>query len=118
MIIRSIHLSDLRFYAHHGWYSEETMAGGGYLVNVSIDFEGPDTIQHLDDTINYVAVYDRLKQVFNSPAKLLETVADDACSAITEVDKRIKTINITITKLNPPVSNFIGSVGVSLLKSY
>ena len=118
MTIRSIHLSDLRFHAHHGWHNEETIAGNGFLVNLVIDFESTDTVKLLEETINYVLVYEQLKTVFSRPAKLLETVADDSCAAILQLDKRIKTINITITKLNPPISNFIGSVGVSLLKTY
>lgn len=114
----SIHLNDLEFFAHHGWHNEEALAGGNFRVNVSLDFEDAGNIQNLEDTINYVSVYEVIRQKVNEPVRLLETLAEDICETISALDPRIKTINITITKLNPPITNFIGNVAVSLRKSY
>lgn len=113
----TIHLNDLEFFAHHGWHNEEALAGGNFKVNVSLQFDAFD-VEALEDTINYVDIYTLIKDKVNEPVRLLETLATEICVAIKEIDDRIKTINITITKLNPPITNFIGNVAVSLSKSY
>lgn len=114
----SIHLNDLEFFAHHGWHNEEALAGGNYKINLTLDFEDAGKMVNLEDTINYVSVYDVIKIKVNEPVRLLETLAADICEEVSALDKRITTINITITKLHPPISNFIGNVAVSLSKSY
>ena len=114
----SIHLTDLEFFAHHGWHNEEALAGGNFRISVQLDFVSGGKISELEDTINYVAVYAVIKQKVEQPVRMLETLAEDTCSAIAALDPRIRTININITKLNPPIINFIGTVGVSLTKSY
>ncbi len=114
----SIHLNDLEFFAHHGWHNEEALAGGNYRVSVGLDFTSEKKIQELEDTINYVEVYQTIKDKVNQPVRLLETLAEDICTSISALDKRITSININITKLNPPITNFIGNVGVSLTKFY
>lgn len=116
--MHSIHLNNLRFFAHHGYHDEEGIVGTNFEVSVKIDFEAEGKITTLPQTINYVEVYELIKRIFSKPTKLLETIAQDICESIVAIDNRIKTINISITKLNPPLPNFIGSVGVSLSKSY
>ncbi len=116
--MNSIHLTNLRFFAHHGYHDEEGVTGTNFEVSISISFDAPEKITTLPQTINYVEVYNVIRQTFGRPTKLLETIAHDICENVHMLDSRIRTINITITKLHPPISNFIGSVGVSLIKSY
>ena len=114
----SIHLNNLKFFAHHGYHDEEGIVGTNFEVSVRIDFDAPEKITTLPQTINYVEVYDVIKEIFSKPTKLLESIAHDICENVSTLDTRIKTINITITKLHPALSNFMGSVGVTLSKSY
>lgn len=114
----TIHLTDLRFFAHHGMHDEEAIVGNDFEVSVSVTFDVPDKITSLTETVNYVSLYGIIKNIFKHPAKLLETLAVDICDEIYLSDNRIKNINITIHKLNPPISNFIGNVGVSFTKSF
>lgn len=116
--MRGVHLSDLEFFGYHGWHTEEGIAGAKFLVNVDVFFNSDAAIEHLADTINYVAIYELLKSNMSQPVKLLETLAEKNCEQIRSLDKRISSINIKITKLNPPILNFIGTVSVSLSKSY
>lgn len=116
--MNSIQLNNLRFFGHHGYHDEEGVVGTNFEISVDISFDAPEKILTLPQTINYVEVYEVIKVIFLKPTKLLETIADDICESIASIDKRIRTINISITKLNPPLSNFIGSVGVSLSKTY
>lgn len=116
--MRGIHLNGLEFFGYHGWHTEEGLAGANFCVDVSVFFEEEKEVLELKDSINYVAVFNILKENMSVPVKLLETLADKNCEHIRCIDDRIKTINIKITKLNPPIANFIGSVSVSLSKSY
>ncbi|MEO5944289.1 MAG: dihydroneopterin aldolase [Ferruginibacter sp.] len=114
----TIHLSNLRFFAHHGVHDEEAIVGNDFEVSVDVEFEVADKIKSLSETVNYVDIYIAIKRIFRSPAKLLETLARDICEEIYNTDKRIKKINITIHKLNPPIPNFTGNVGVSFSKLF
>ncbi|MDB5201075.1 MAG: folB [Ferruginibacter sp.] len=114
----TIHLNDLRFFAHHGLHDEEAIVGTEFGVAIAINFAGPENIVSLKDTINYVEVYELVKNIFRHPARLLETLAVDICDAIYGLDHRIVQVSININKLNPPIVNFTGNVGVSFSKSF
>ena len=114
----TIGLHDLHFFAHHGLHEEEAITGTDFKVDVNLAFEPGWEISSLEDTINYVTVFDVIQQHFSKRVKLLETLAEDICRGIHHMDNRIKTINIRISKLNPPIGNFTGTVSVSCEKSY
>jgi 7,8-dihydroneopterin aldolase/epimerase/oxygenase len=114
----TIHLNKLLFFAHHGVHEEETVVGGNFEVSIDIDFTTVDKVISLNDTINYVDIFSLVKHRFSIPEKLLETLAQNIVEDIYEADKRIKTINISIQKLNPPLVNFTGSVGITYSKSF
>jgi 7,8-dihydroneopterin aldolase/epimerase/oxygenase len=114
----TVHLNKLKFFAHHGVHDEEGIIGTDFEVSVSINFNAPEKIIALNDTINYVSVYNIVKNRFAIPERLLETLAQHISDDIYAMDKRIVTINISIEKMNPPISNFIGTVGVTFTKSF
>ena len=114
----TIHLHNCQFFSHHGLYEEEEIVGTVFEVNLSADFNGEEPISSLKQTINYVAMYEIVKKHFDRPRQLLETLAQEIAEEIHQSDSRIKNINIKIQKLNPPIVNFTGSVGVSYTKSY
>ncbi len=114
----TVHLNKLKFFAHHGVHDEEGIIGTDFEVSVSINFNAPEKIIALNDTINYVSVFNIVKNRFAIPERLLETLAQHIAVDIYDLDNRITTINISIDKINPPISNFTGSVGVTYSKSY
>ena len=114
----TVHLKKLMFFAHHGVHDEEGIVGTDFEVSVSINFNAPEKMQALHDTINYVSIYTIIKNRFSIPERLLETLAQHVVDDIYAIDNRITTINISIDKINPPISNFIGSVGVTYSKSF
>lgn len=114
----TIHLNNLRFHGRHGVHAEETIVGNNFELSVSVSFEEEGEIQGLPDTVNYVELHRIIKNRFEKPVKLLETLAQDICNEIKNFDGRIKRINISINKLNPPIPNFTGTVGVSVTMDY
>jgi dihydroneopterin aldolase len=114
----TINLHNLIFFAHHGIHDEEKILGNEYEVNVSLSFEAADQITALDQTINYVSVYEIIKKRMAIPTALLETLAEDLVQKIYFTDKRIKSISVSIEKKNPPIPNMESSVAVSCIKNF
>lgn len=114
----TIRLNKMQFFAYHGMHVEEAIVGTDFEVSVLISFSADKKIIDITDTLNYVAVYEIVKRYFDTPEKLLETLAQNITEEIYRTDKRISSINITIDKLNPPICNFTGNVGVNYLKLY
>lgn len=112
----TIHLNKLRFFSHHGVHEEETIVGTDFEMDVSVSFTESGKINSLEETINYVAIYNIIKDHMRKPSKLLESVAMKVAEDIQSLDSRIKTINISISKLNPPINNFTGNVCVTYNK--
>jgi dihydroneopterin aldolase len=99
-------------------YEEEAIVGTSFEVNLSISFETAGEIRSLKQTINYVEVYDIVKKHFERPRLLLEMLAQEITEDIHKADDRIRSVDIQIQKINPPIANFTGSVGVSYSKSF
>ncbi len=114
----TIHLNNMHFFAHHGLHEEETLAGNGFEVDISVSFLPHFPVQELADTINYVEVYALLKKRMEHPTRLLETLAEQIVADIRQLDNRIHKISIRIKKNNPPISQFSGTVGVTLDKVF
>jgi len=114
----TIHLHNLRFFSFHGVHDEEQVLGNDYEVSADVSFDTAGAITKLHQTINYVKIYEVIKQRMNTPTALLETVAQDLADGIYQIDKRITSISISIKKVHPPIANFTGSVGVSYKKDF
>ena len=114
----TIHLNNLTFFAFHGLYEEEKILGNNFGVDVSLSFNTDEKIAALEQTTNYVGVYNIIKQRMAIPTALLETLAQDLAQKIYEHDNRIKSITVEVEKKNPPISNIQGSVCVSFKKDF
>lgn len=99
-------------------YEEEAIVGTVFELNLSASFDAEESISFIKQTINYVTVFEIVKRHFEHPRKLLETLAQEIVNDVHLFDSRIKNIEIHINKINPPIANFTGSVGVSYYKSF
>jgi 7,8-dihydroneopterin aldolase/epimerase/oxygenase len=114
----TIKLQQIKLFGYHGVHKEESIIGGEFELNIEIFFEEKGMITALHETINYANVYEIVQQIFSIPTMLLETLAQKISMSIYESDNRIQKINISIDKINAPISNFIGRVGVTYATSY
>ena len=114
----TIHLNKLAFFAHHGLHDEEAITGTNFEIDLSVEFDPGERLTSIQQTINYVDVYDIVKKHMAHPIALLETLAENITLEIHSLDKRIRSINISIHKLHPPINNFIGHVGVTYSKVF
>ena len=112
----SIHLNKLKFHSFHGMHEEEKILGNELELNITVLVQSDEKIVSLKQTVNYVTLYEIIKQRMDTPTPLLETVAQDLAEMICSFDDRIKSVEINIKKLNPPIHNFHGQISVSYKK--
>ncbi len=109
----TIQLLNLPFYSYHGVYDEEKKLGGAYEVTVLVRYtETTIPVLHITETIDYVAVYNLIKQRMQQPRALLETVATTLAGDIFSTFTEVEEVCVEIIKKHPPIPNFEGSIGV------
>lgn len=109
----SIHLQQLQFRAFHGLYEAEKRNGNDFLVDIIVQYNPAHTVLQIEQTINYVAVFELVKKRMSIATELLETVAMETAQQILEEFSLAETVQVSIKKLNPPIPDFNGTVGVS-----
>ena len=109
-----ISVNNAWFYSYHGCLSEETIVGGEYLVNatVELDTSKAETDDSLENTVDYVDVYNAIKKEMDTPSKLLEVVMERIISSINKLDKNIVSVDVSIKKVNPPIGGCVDKVEI------
>jgi dihydroneopterin aldolase len=113
----NIHLNQLVFEARHGVYPSEKVNPGIFTIDVELGLELGEKVVSLCDTVDYAHLYSLISERMSKPTPLLETLAHDISAMLLESDGRIRSISMKITKCNPPIPEFRGSVSVSLTKN-
>lgn len=115
----TIELKSLRFFAEHGMYQEEMKVGNEFEVDISIECKSPKKkITSIEQTINYVEVYRIVQEEFATRRSLLETLAMEIADKLQMQFDEIEHVIICIRKMNPPITNFSGSVAISYSRSF
>jgi len=111
-----IAVEKMRFYAYHGFYSEEQKIGQYYLVDVYIrtDFEQAADEDSLSETINYETIYLAAKIEMNKPTRLLETLATRISDSLKNKFSNIEEIRVRVSKLQPPLGGEVGRTYVEV----
>ncbi|MFN8253791.1 MAG: dihydroneopterin aldolase [Ferruginibacter sp.] len=112
----SIHLNNLKFFSFHGVHEEERVLGGEFIVNAEICFDAGLPVTSLEQTFDYTKIYALIKQRMGRPSALLETVAQDLAHEICGMDQLVQSVDIAITKVNPPIQQFRGNITVRYKK--
>ncbi len=111
-------LRGLVFFGTHGVNPEETELGQRFGVDLTVrlDLSKPARTDHLDDTVSYSALYKLVRaEVEGKPSKLIEHLAGRLLDKILDYNKRIIEVEVTISKLSPPLKGITsGEVAVRL----
>lgn len=112
IILSKISVNNAWFYSFHGCLSEESIVGGEYLVNATVEFDTSvaEKDDKLEKTVDYVDVYNAIKKEMDTPSKLLEVVMERIISSINKLDKKIISVDVSIKKINPPIGGCVDSV--------
>ena len=109
-----IHLQKIWFYSYHGLQPGEEVTGGEFEVNLTTNYLPIQTkIKKIEETIDYTVLLSIVSERMNKPAQLLETLATDIAGEIIEKFPVVTAVEISISKLHPPIINFQGAVGVT-----
>lgn len=115
----TIHLHNLLFYAHHGIYEEESRSGSNYEVNLDVKFDEPKKgVEGIDDTVNYEDLFAIVKKKMSVRANLVENVCESIIRNVQHQYKTVKEVSVTIYKLEAPIENLQGKVGVTMRKKF
>ena len=114
-----VQLHKLLFRAFHGIHEEERIIGNEYSVDVTLEFhEKTEIIVHINDTVDYVKVYNIIKNKMQVPTPLLETVVMEVGTDIHQNFPGLKTISVSLKKMNMPVEGMQGFAEVSWHKEF
>lgn len=111
-----IFIKGIKMRAFHGVSPQERLTGNDFSIDVRVgcSMEQAMRTDSLDDTPNYADVYDIVKQEMQVPSKLLEHVAGRIAEHIFNDIRQAQTIDLTITKINPPMGACCDGAGVEV----
>jgi dihydroneopterin aldolase len=114
MASTKILVQGIKLYAYHGCMKEESVIGGNYIVDISIeaDLNKPERSDKLDQTVDYVTVYEIVKKEMATPSKLIEHVAKRILDSLKSKFPQILFVEVKVTKLNPPIPGEVEKVTV------
>jgi 7,8-dihydroneopterin aldolase/epimerase/oxygenase len=115
----TIQLHHLAFHAHHGVHEEEKLTGNAFDVNVDVAWdEKKIKFNSISQTIDYVQLYDIVKSRMKRPTPLMEKICKDIIAEIKKSFPEVLEVKVSINKLNAPIENFRGSVGIAMQKTF
>ena len=111
-----ISIEKMEFYAYHGCFEEEQKIGTWFNVDLSleVDTSKAEKSDNLEDTVNYQAVYQVVKEQMMIPSHLLENVARRILDAINKNFPAVSYAWVKVKKMNPPLGGVMESVSVEI----
>jgi len=114
-LIGVIELEEMEFYAYHGCFKEEQVVGNRFLVNVTLETDctiaaGSDNI---NDALNYVSVYEIVREQIMQNSHLLEHLNKRIIDGIYECFPQLIKATVKVSKMNPPMGGQMKCVSVT-----
>ena len=111
-----IEIEGMEFYAFHGHFEVEKVAGNRFVVNLKIETDCTKAGQsdRLEDTLDYQKAYLAVKEEMAIPSDLLEHVAQRIIRRIKNEFQEARKVMVKVSKLNPPMGGQIERVSVCL----
>ncbi len=111
-----ISIENMEFYAYHGCFEEEQKTGTRFQVdlNMEVDTSLSEISDNLNDTVDYLAVYQSVKDEMMKPSKLLEHVARRILNRVCRDFTNVKYAWVKVKKMNPPLGGKIEYVSIEL----
>lgn len=112
----SIFLRNVRLYAYHGVMEQERRVGAWFTVSLTVgyDFGRATETDEVTHTLNYAELLEVVKREMAVPSNLLEHVAGRIVKAVRTSFPQVFSIDLELTKQNPPMSADCDGAGVKL----
>jgi dihydroneopterin aldolase len=96
---------------------QEQKVGGEFLVDLQVGYPIEAAMQsdEVTDTLNYAELYELMKAEMAIPSQLLEHVAGRIVKSINERFPKVSSIDLKITKKNPPMGADCDGAGVHII---
>lgn len=115
----TVHLHQLIMHAFHGLYAEEHKTGNNYEINLDVSYEESSSrFETIQDTISYEILFGIVKKRMQAPTPLLEKVCESIIRTIKHEFPFVREVSISMYKLQPPIENLHGKVGVTMRKKF
>ncbi|OJF13889.1 dihydroneopterin aldolase [Couchioplanes caeruleus] len=114
-----ISLRGLRVRGNHGVFDFERRDGQDFVIDVELelDLAPAAASDHVDDTVHYGELAERLAQVVaGEPVNLIETLADRLVAVCLD-DERVAAATVTVHKPQAPIPQEFADVAVTLRRT-
>lgn len=124
-----IALEGMHFYAYHGFYEEEQIVGGHYVLDVYVEVD-IDAAAMADDlyeaaeedseedveplSVNYETIFLLCKKEMQQSSKLLESVAQRIADRIGGYFSKARGTKVRLRKLQPPLPGKVAQAYVEV----
>jgi len=109
-----LNLNDMEFTACHGVLPEEKKNPQKFIVDLRIETDRviyAAQTDHISQALNYADVYQIIRDLMmNNCFDLIETIAKKISEAVVRDYPECISVDVKVTKVNPPIEGFIGTV--------
>jgi len=109
-------LRNMMFYGFHGVYEYERTVGQRFYIDVEyeVDTQPAGLSDNLEDTIDYTAIYARIKEITeNNKFQLLEALAEHIATGILAW-KSVKGVTVRVRKPAVPLPGQVDFIQVEI----
>ena len=112
----TIFINDMRLYAFHGVMEQERRVGAWFIVSLRVHYYIYKAMESdkVGDTLSYADLADIVKKEMATPSHLLEHVAGRIANAILERFPEAQSVDLKLTKENPPMGVDCAGAGVDI----
>lgn len=115
----TIAIRNIRSYGYTGFLAEEKILGQWFEVDLelSVDLASAGESDVLGDSVDYRQVIQVTKDVIKtSRFDLVERLAEVIAARLLTITK-IKSVRVCLTKPNPPIDDFSGSIVIDITRN-
>lgn len=112
--MHKIIVEGINVFAYHGCLLEEAKIGTHYTVDVVMetDFSEAAKTDDLTKTIDYVIVYNIVKEQMAIRSKLIEQVGQRIIDKLKQEFSTLHKVEVKVTKHNPPMNGNVEKVSI------
>ncbi len=113
-----IRLNEMVFYGYHGVSAAEKETGRRYEVDCELetDLAPPGETDSLKDTVDYVAVFEKIREIVEGKAfSLIESLATHIAKVILD-EFPVFRVTIRVRKVVPPIAGNIDNIEIEVTR--
>ncbi len=124
-MLYTVKIEGMEFRAAHGCYDTEQLVGGNFTVDIALEVEDGGTAagdggaaagDDIARTVNYVEVYEVIRDEMAIPSRIIENVAYRILEAVSSRFPQVRRCELTLAKLAPPIGGKAAKVSVTFTR--